>query len=96
VEPIKHRFLRCDYASGKVSIANTQGVEEWRVEAKNPQDCWMLPNGNILLCNYLGHGHIGKNPHLYEVTRDKQLVWSYADHGLFKTINQVQVLPPDC
>jgi hypothetical protein len=56
----------------------------------------MLPNGNILLCNYLGHGHIGKNPHLYEVTRDKQLVWSYADHGLFKTINQVQVLPPDC
>lgn len=266
-EPIKHRFLCCDYASGKVSIVNTEGVEEWRIEAKNPQDCWMLPNGNILfahrtgakevtqdkevvweykapegvevhsaqplpdgnvlvvecgtkrlvevdrtgkiarevplvsgpkvgthgqfrgarklangnyvvtymtdrkvaevdpsgkvvreqtvpgypheivpikggnwlvtcgdghqvvelnakgdivwnlhendlpdnplrlmaglqrlpngnllLCNYLGHGHIGKNPHLYEVTPDKQLVWSYADHGLFKTINQVHVL----
>ena len=265
--PIKHRFLCCDYLSGKVSIVNTDGVEEWRVEAKAPQDCWMLPNGNILfahltgarevtlaqevvweykapngvevhcaqplpdgnvmvvecgtkrivevdrhgailrevplvpgpkvgthgqfrgarklatgnylvtymsdrkvaevdttgrivrehpvpgypheivplksgnwlvtcgdghqvvelnakgdivwsvqendlpdnplrlmagiqrlpngnllLCNYLGHGHIGKNPHLYEVTPDKQLVWSYADHGLFKTINQIQVI----
>lgn len=51
-----------------------------------------LPNGNMIFCNYLGHGHIGKNPHLYEVTRDKQLVWSYADHELFKTINQIQVL----
>jgi hypothetical protein len=51
-----------------------------------------LPNGNTILCNWLGHGHIGKNPHLYEVTPDKQLVWSYADHQLFKTINQIQVL----
>ncbi len=51
-----------------------------------------LPNGNTILCNWLGHGYIGKNPHLYEVTPDKQLVWSYADHQLFKTINQIQVL----
>jgi hypothetical protein len=51
-----------------------------------------LPNGNTILCNWLGHGHIGKNPHLYEVTPGKQLVWSYADHQLFKTINQVHVL----
>jgi outer membrane protein assembly factor BamB len=51
-----------------------------------------LPNGNTILCNWLGHGHIGKNPHLYEVKPDKQLVWSYADHQLFKTINQIQVL----
>jgi len=266
-EPIKHRFLCCDYLSGKVSIVNSEGREEWRFEAKNPQDCWMLPSGNILFahrngakevtpgkevaweyaapegaevhsaqplpdgnvlvvecgtkrivevdragkiarevplvsapnvgthgqfrgarkltngnyvvtymsehkvaevdasgrvvreqpvpgfpheivplksgnwlvtcgdghqvvelnargdvvwsvqendlpgnplrlmagvqrlpngntifCNYLGHGHIGKNPHLYEVTQDKQLVWSYSDHQLFKTINQIQIL----
>lgn len=54
-----------------------------------------LPNGNTILCNWLGHGHIGKNPHLYEVTPDKQLVWTYADHQLFKTINQIQVLDED-
>lgn len=51
-----------------------------------------LPNGNTVFCNWLGHGHIGKNPHVYEVTPGKQLVWSYADHQLFKTISQIQVL----
>jgi hypothetical protein len=51
-----------------------------------------LPNGNILLCNYLGHGHIGENPQVYEVTPDKRLVWSFADHANFKTINQIQLL----
>jgi hypothetical protein len=51
-----------------------------------------LPNGNTVFCNWLGHGHIGKNPHVYEVTPDKQLVWSYEDHQLFKSISQIQVL----
>lgn len=51
-----------------------------------------LPNGNTLLCNYLGHGHIGENPMVYEVTRDKKLVWSFADHANFKTVNQIQML----
>jgi hypothetical protein len=51
-----------------------------------------LPNGNTILCNYLGHGHIGENPQIYEVTPDKQLVWSFADHAQFKTINQIQIL----
>jgi hypothetical protein len=51
-----------------------------------------LPNGNTLLCNYLGHGHIGENPQVYEVTPDKRLVWSFADHANFKTINQIQLL----
>lgn len=51
-----------------------------------------LPNGNTVICNWLGHGHLGENPHLYEVTPDKKLVWSFGDHAHFKTINQVQIL----
>ena len=51
-----------------------------------------LPNGNTVFCNWLGHGHIGENPHLYEVTPDKQLVWSFADHAHFKAVSQVQIL----
>jgi outer membrane protein assembly factor BamB len=51
-----------------------------------------LPNGNTLLGNYLGHGHLGENPQVYEVTPDKKLVWSFADHVHFKTINQIQIL----
>lgn len=51
-----------------------------------------LPNGNTIFCNYLGHGHLGEQPHFFEITRDKQVVWSFADHTHFKTINQIQLL----
>ena len=51
-----------------------------------------LPNGNTVFCNYLGHGNLGKQPHLFEITRDKKVVWEFADHTHFKTINQIQLL----
>lgn len=54
--------------------------------------CQRLPNGNTVFCNYLGHGHLGGQPQFFELTRDKQVVWSFADHQQFKTINQLQVL----
>lgn len=54
--------------------------------------CQRLPNGNTIFCNYLGHGHTGEQPHVFEVTRDKKVVWTFADHTHFKTINQIQVL----
>jgi outer membrane protein assembly factor BamB len=55
----------------------------------------VLPNGNILLSNWLGHGHLGKAPHLMEVTRDKRVVWIFNDHVNFKTIASVQVFPKE-
>jgi len=51
-----------------------------------------LPDGNTIYCNYLGHGHLGEQPHVFELTRDKKVVWEFADHAHFKTINQIQVL----
>jgi hypothetical protein len=51
-----------------------------------------LPNGNTVLCVYLGHGHIGEQPMVIEVTRDKKVVWQVDNHALFKTINQIQLL----
>lgn len=54
--------------------------------------CQRLPNGNTLFCVYLGHGHIGEQPMVLEVTRDKKVVWEFADHAHFKTINQIQSL----
>jgi hypothetical protein len=54
--------------------------------------CQVLPNGNMVFCNYLGHGFVGKQPQVFEVTRDKKLVWEFAGHAQFKTINQVQML----
>ncbi len=54
--------------------------------------CQRLPNGNTIVCNYLGHGHIGEQPQFFEVTRDKKVVWQFDDHAHFKTINQIQAL----
>jgi len=51
-----------------------------------------LPNGNTLISNWLGHGQFGKAPHLLEITPDKRVVWSYANHTDMRTISAVQVL----
>jgi hypothetical protein len=51
----------------------------------------ILPNGNALLCNWVGHGHFGKAPHLLEITRSKKIVWQYNDHKQFRTISNVQI-----
>ena len=54
--------------------------------------CQRLPNGNTIVCNYLGHGFIGKQSQFFEITRDKKIVWEFHDDQQFKTINQVQLL----
>lgn len=54
--------------------------------------CQRLPNGNTIICNYLGHGFIGKQSQFVEITRDKKIVWEFHDDQQFKTINQIQML----
>lgn len=51
-----------------------------------------LPNGNTVMSNWLGHRKFGTAPHLIEVTRDKKVVWSFADHKSMKTISSVLLL----
>jgi len=50
------------------------------------------PNGNTVVCNWLGHGQFGKSPHLVEITPDKQPVWSFADHRAMRTVSNVVIL----
>ncbi|MEI6605445.1 MAG: hypothetical protein WCP35_09055 [Verrucomicrobiota bacterium] len=51
-----------------------------------------LPNGNTVVSNWLGHNNFGKAPHLIELTPDKKVVWTFADHAAFKTVSSVQLL----
>jgi rhamnogalacturonyl hydrolase YesR len=51
-----------------------------------------LPNGNTVMTNWLGHNHFGQAPHVIEVTRDKKVVWSFADHATMRTISSIQLL----
>ncbi len=66
--PKRHRFLCCDYQGNKVAIIAPDGSVEWEFAAQTPQDCWHLPNGNVLFCHSKG---------VREVSRDKQVVWEY-------------------
>lgn len=51
-----------------------------------------LPNGNTVISNWQGHGQLGTGPHLIEVTPEKKVIWSFADHQKFKTVSAVQLL----
>jgi len=51
-----------------------------------------LPNGNTVVCNWGGHGYVGQQPLIFEVTRDKQVVWRLDDQEHFRTISHVMLL----
>lgn len=78
---------------------NPEGQTVWQVSnADLPEQPFKfltgfqkLPNGNVLVSNWLGHGKFGTAPHLMEITPDKKIVWSFADHVAFSTISTVQV-----
>jgi outer membrane protein assembly factor BamB len=53
-----------------------------------------LANGNTLVCNWGGHGHVGKQPQIFEVTRDKKVVGVLDDWKQFKTISGAFVRGP--
>jgi hypothetical protein len=44
------------------------------------------------VCNWGGHGHVGKQPQIFEVTPDKRIVWQVYDYKKFGTISSIQVL----
>ena len=50
------------------------------------------PNGNTVVCNWGGHGHIGQQPLMFEVTPDKQVVWKLDDYAHLRTISNAQLL----
>lgn len=51
-----------------------------------------LPNGNLILTNWVGHNQFGTAPHAFEITRDKKIVWAYNDNSVVKTISNIALL----
>ncbi|MBT3199332.1 MAG: hypothetical protein HN350_05400 [Phycisphaerales bacterium] len=39
----------------------------------------VLPNGNLAIANYFGHGRGARGAALFEVTREKKVVWQYTN-----------------
>ena len=54
-----------------------------------------LPNGNTLICNWGGHGHVGEQPQIVEITRDKKVVGVIYDFDQFNTLSGVFLMNLD-
>jgi hypothetical protein len=69
------------------------GTEVWSftdVDAEGMNIRWILDitltdEGNLLVCNWMGHGHIDEGVHFFEITPDKKVVWQLDCKGEFKT-----------
>ena len=77
---------------GGETVWSVRGDELPGISLKFMAGLQRLPNGNTVMCNWLGHGNFGKAPHIIEVTRDKKVVWTFADHQTMRTVSSVQIL----
>ncbi|MEY4484261.1 MAG: hypothetical protein RL693_1713, partial [Verrucomicrobiota bacterium] len=51
-----------------------------------------LANGNTIIMNWLGHGHLGATAQIFEIDAKKNLIRQFTDHKNFISINHIQVL----
>jgi len=51
----------------------------------------VLKNGNYLVGNFL-RNHEGHGAHAFEITRDKKVVWTFADHRRFKSVTTIRAI----
>ena len=62
------------------------------IELKFMTGLQRLPNGNTVMTNWLGHNQFGNAPHAIEVTRAKEVVWTYTDTSVIQTMSSIQLL----
>ncbi len=53
-----------------------------------------LANGNTVICNWQGHIDGGTSPQVFEITRDKKVVWQVRDARL-GWVSNIQILDPE-
>jgi hypothetical protein len=100
--PNGNTLIACSDHNGEPRIVETDksGTIVWQI-AKNELNgidlkfmtgMEILPNGNRVFTNWLGHNQFGKAPHAFEINPDKKVVWIYDDHSILKTMSNIQVL----
>jgi hypothetical protein len=62
------------------------------IELKFMTGMQLLPNGNLVLTNWVGHNQFGTAQHAFEITPDKKVVWTYDDNSILKTMSSIQLL----
>lgn len=103
--PNGHTVISCGDLPGGARIfeVDRAGKTVWQVQGDDLPGISLkfiagfhrLPNGNTVFANWLGRGQFGRAPHVIEVTWDKRVVWTFADHANLRTVSSVHVLDPN-
>jgi hypothetical protein len=96
--PDGNTLMTCGTQKRVIEVTPT-GKIAWELTAKDVPELnltWMsslqiLKNGNLVLGNFL-RGQEGKGAHVFEITREKRVVWKWADHDMVKSLTTVRVL----
>ncbi len=100
--PNGNTLIACSDHNGdpRVVEVDTAGKITWQltknelpgIELEFMTGMQILPNGNLVLTNWLGHNKFGKAPHAFEITRNKKVVWVYKDNSTLETMSSIQLL----
>ena len=101
-KPDGNTVIACSDHNGEPRIVEVEkeGKIVWQltknelpgIELKFMTGMEILPDGNMVFTNWLGHNQFGKSAHAFEITRKKKLVWVYNDHSILKTMSNIQML----
>jgi hypothetical protein len=100
--PQGNTLISCSDHNGEPRIVevDNKGIVVWQlsknelpgIELKFMAGMQYLPNGNLLLTNWLGHNQFGKAPHAIEINQDKKVLWKFSNDTIIKTMSSIQLL----
>ena len=101
-QPNGNTLIACSDHNGEPRIVEVDQSDKvvWQItknelpgiELKFMTGMEILPNGNLVFTNWVGHNPEGKVTHAFEITRDKKLLWIYNDQLILKTMSSIQML----
>jgi outer membrane protein assembly factor BamB len=96
--PNGNTLIACGTQKRVIEVTKDKKIV-WEFTAKDAPEVnltWVssiqrLSNGNLIIGNFL-RGQEGKGAHVFEVTREKKVVWKWADHKLIQSLTTVRAL----
>jgi hypothetical protein len=95
----RHLLVACGDGHDLIEF-DASGKAVWRLGAKelpgNPlrfiSGFQILPDGHLVVCNWLGHGHLGTTAQFFELDAKRKVVRQFTDHANFTSISKVHLL----
>jgi outer membrane protein assembly factor BamB len=86
-------------APARIVEVTREGKTAWEFSQKDapelgltwPVGIQILKNGNLVVANFQ-RANEGQGVHAFEVTRDKRVVWTFADHEMSSLVTMAHVL----